>query len=165
MATFSSLATMVMRLSLATILLKFSIRPVLLIALTSSGVVALATPFADNYPFIALLKFLIGLNYGAVMSFGSTLIATHSTPDADGFWSVTASWDGDFTHDGASSSLKSFTVKKSGCLIATATYGSELSPQVQFLRGFRDNTVYSIFAGSNFMTAFKMVFTTHSVQM
>jgi hypothetical protein len=41
-----------------------------------------------------------------------------------------------------------------GCLIATATYESELSPQVQFLRGFRDNTVLSTFAGSNFMTAF-----------
>jgi len=76
------------------------------------------------------------------------------TPDADGSWSVKASWDGDSTHEGASSSLKSFTVKTSGCLIATATYGSELSPQVQFLRGFRDNTVYGTFAGSNFMTAF-----------
>ncbi|MBA7493011.1 hypothetical protein ES702_03566 [subsurface metagenome] len=76
------------------------------------------------------------------------------TPDADGAWSVTASWNGDSTHESASSSSKSFTVKKSGCLIATATYGSELSPQVQFLRGFRDNTVYSTFAGSSFMKVF-----------
>ncbi len=76
------------------------------------------------------------------------------TPDADGSWSVSCSWDSDATHDGSSSSSKSFTVKKSGCLIATATYGSELSPQVQFLRGFRDNTVYSTFAGSSFMTMF-----------
>jgi desulfoferrodoxin (superoxide reductase-like protein) len=43
---------------------------------------------------------------------------------------------------------------QSGCLIATATYESELSPQVQFLRGFRDKTVLNTFAGSNFMTAF-----------
>jgi peptide/nickel transport system substrate-binding protein len=41
-----------------------------------------------------------------------------------------------------------------GCLIATATYESELSPQVQFLRGFRDNYVLSTFAGNNFMIAF-----------
>ncbi len=76
------------------------------------------------------------------------------TPDADGSWSVTATWAGDSMHDGSSSSLMSFIVKKSGCLIATATYGSELSPQIQFLRGFRDNTVYSTFAGSSFMTVF-----------
>jgi hypothetical protein len=76
-------------------------------------------------------------------------------PDAIGLWSVTASWNGDSTYEGASSSSKSFTVKKkSGCLIATATYGSELSPHVQFLRGFRDNTVLSTFAGSSFMMAF-----------
>lgn len=45
-------------------------------------------------------------------------------------------------------------VKKKGCIIATATYGSELSPEVQFLRGFRDQKVVSTFAGSHFMKAF-----------
>jgi len=39
-------------------------------------------------------------------------------------------------------------------LIATATYESELSPEVQFLRGFRDRQVLSTFAGSEFMKAF-----------
>jgi len=76
------------------------------------------------------------------------------TPDAEGSWSVTASWDGDSTYEGVASTSMSFTVKKSGCLIATATYGSELSPQVQFLRGFRDNNVISTFAGSSFMEGF-----------
>jgi hypothetical protein len=41
-----------------------------------------------------------------------------------------------------------------GCLIATATYGSELAPQVQFLREIRDNTVLSTVSGTSFMTAF-----------
>jgi len=41
-----------------------------------------------------------------------------------------------------------------GCLIATATYGSELAPQVQFLREVRDNTVLSTSSGSVFMTSF-----------
>ena len=41
-----------------------------------------------------------------------------------------------------------------GCLIATAAYGSELSPEVQFLRKFRDEHVLKTFAGSNFMKAF-----------
>jgi hypothetical protein len=43
---------------------------------------------------------------------------------------------------------------KGGCLIATATYGSELAPQVQFLREIRDNTVLSTASGTSFMTAF-----------
>ena len=31
-----------------------------------------------------------------------------------------------------------------GCLIATAAFGSELAPQVQFLREIRDNTVLQL---------------------
>ena len=41
-----------------------------------------------------------------------------------------------------------------GCLIATATYGSELAPQVQLLRELRDNTVLGTQSGASFMTAF-----------
>jgi len=41
-----------------------------------------------------------------------------------------------------------------GCLIATATFGSELAPQVQFLREIRDNTVLSTASGASFMTTF-----------
>jgi len=40
------------------------------------------------------------------------------------------------------------------CIVATATYGSELSPEVQFLRSFRDQQVKSTFAGDQFMVAF-----------
>jgi len=40
------------------------------------------------------------------------------------------------------------------CLIATAAYGSEVSPVVQYLRDFRDNLVMHTFAGSSFMKAF-----------
>lgn len=45
-------------------------------------------------------------------------------------------------------------VQVSPCLIATATFGSELAPQVQFLRDFRDQQITSTFAGSNFMNVF-----------
>lgn len=47
-----------------------------------------------------------------------------------------------------------FGEKSSGCLIATATYGSELAPQVQFLREIRDNAVLSTASGASFMSAF-----------
>ena len=41
-----------------------------------------------------------------------------------------------------------------GCLIATATYGSELAPQVQHLREIRDNKVMSTDSGASFMEEF-----------
>jgi len=41
-----------------------------------------------------------------------------------------------------------------GCLIATATYGSELAPQVQQLRELRDNQLLNTEAGSSFISAF-----------
>ncbi len=41
-----------------------------------------------------------------------------------------------------------------GCLIATATYGSELAPQVQQLRELRDNTLLQTSSGAAFMDGF-----------
>jgi hypothetical protein len=43
---------------------------------------------------------------------------------------------------------------QSGCLIATAAFGSEFAPQVQELRAFRDGIAMRTFAGVNFMTSF-----------
>jgi len=45
-----------------------------------------------------------------------------------------------------------------GCLIATAAYGTELAPQVQFLREIRDNTVMSTSSGLSFMTGFNQLY-------
>ncbi len=45
-----------------------------------------------------------------------------------------------------------------GCLVATAAYGTELAPQVQFLREVRDNTVMSTSSGAAFMTGFNQVY-------
>jgi len=41
-----------------------------------------------------------------------------------------------------------------GCLIATATYGSELAPQVQQLRELRDNKLLNTESGTSFMNSF-----------
>ena len=45
-----------------------------------------------------------------------------------------------------------------GCLIATATFGSELAPQVQQLRELRDNTILSTESGTAFMTGFNQFY-------
>ena len=47
---------------------------------------------------------------------------------------------------------------KNGCLIATAAFGSELAPQVQFLREYRDNTIMATAAGSSFLHVFNAVY-------
>ena len=45
-----------------------------------------------------------------------------------------------------------------GCLIATAAFGSEMSPQVQFLREIRDNTVLQTESGTLFMAGFNQFY-------
>ena len=45
-----------------------------------------------------------------------------------------------------------------GCLIATAAYGSELAPQVQFLREIRDGALLSTASGSSFMAGFNQFY-------
>ncbi len=45
-----------------------------------------------------------------------------------------------------------------GCLIATATYGTEMAPQVQLLREIRDNQLMSTDSGSSFMTGFNQLY-------
>ncbi len=45
-----------------------------------------------------------------------------------------------------------------GCLIATATYGSEMALEVQQLRELRDNTLLQTESGTSFMSTFNDVY-------
>lgn len=45
-----------------------------------------------------------------------------------------------------------------GCLIATATYGSELAPQVQQLRELRDNSLLQTNSGRSFLNSFNTLY-------
>jgi hypothetical protein len=54
---------------------------------------------------------------------------------------------------------------QSQCLIATATFGSELTPQVQYLRYFRDNYILSTASGTAFMKVFDSVYYSFSPQI
>ena len=50
------------------------------------------------------------------------------------------------------------TSEGGGCLIATAAFGSEMSPQVQQLRELRDNVIMQTASGHTFMTGFNQVY-------
>ena len=55
--------------------------------------------------------------------------------------------------------------KGGGCLIATATYGSELAPQVQQLRELRDNSLLQTASGTSFMSSFNQFYYSFSPQI
>ena len=50
------------------------------------------------------------------------------------------------------------TSEGGGCLIATAAFGSEMSPQVQQLRELRDNVIMQTASGHTFMTGFNQIY-------
>ncbi|QDI88919.1 peptidylprolyl isomerase [Candidatus Nitrosopumilus sp. SW] len=50
------------------------------------------------------------------------------------------------------------TEENGGCLIATATFGSEMAPQVQKLRELRDNTILTTESGTAFMSGFNQLY-------
>ena len=52
-----------------------------------------------------------------------------------------------------------------GCLIATATYGSEMAPQVQQLRELRDNQLLNTESGTSFMKSFNEFYYSFSPQI
>jgi peptidyl-prolyl cis-trans isomerase B (cyclophilin B) len=58
----------------------------------------------------------------------------------------------------AASQNNSSQTEGGGCLIATATYGSEMSNEVQQLRELRDNTLLNTESGTQFMQYFNNVY-------
>ena len=66
----------------------------------------------------------------------------------------------DFTYEITKKPTVSRVVEQvgGGCLIATATYGTELAPQVQMLREIRDNSLLQTESGRSFMESFNQFY-------
>ena len=62
------------------------------------------------------------------------------------------------TAEAATETETSPETRGGGCLIATAAFGSEMAPQVQFLREIRDNTVLQTESGTSFMAGFNQFY-------
>lgn len=60
--------------------------------------------------------------------------------------------------DGVCHVVKTDKYPSGDCLIATASYGSELAPQVQMLREIRDNTLLNTESGQIFMSGFNSIY-------
>jgi len=94
-----------------------------------------------------------------VTTLTSTSTAT-TTPTTTAMTTVTPTTTVQTTSSVVSTSTATSVVTSTGpwtppkCVIATATFGSEASPAVQFLRNFRDRLVLSTTAGSAFMQVF-----------
>ena len=85
---------------------------------------------------------------------GTMLIANHINDYTLKEWTDVST----FSKNGSTESAKESTSVKTGngggCLIATATYDSELAPQVQQLRELRDNQLLQTESGTVFMETF-----------
>jgi len=88
---------------------------------------------------------------------GKEIFAQVNKTNRSSVVSIVFDGNGDTIDITATKYLEKVELEKSnggGCLIATATFGSELAPQVQQLRELRDNTVLQTESGTSFMTGF-----------
>ena len=101
---------------------------------------------------------LVGLPGGASYTFnpssvtptGSSVLTINSG-SAKGTFTLLVKGNAEGVERTATLTLK---VNEKKCIIATVTYGSEVSREVNFLRGFRDNIVLSTLAGRMFYVFF-----------
>mgnify|MGYP002153774905 FL=1 len=87
---------------------------------------------------------------------GSSTLTVRTQPTAkNGSYVLTVTASGGGRNHSTSVTL---VIQGSGCLIATATYESELAFEVQFLRGFREERVMPTHAGRQFLYTFNMFY-------
>ena len=96
--------------------------------------------------------FTASLGADSITPPGSTVL-TIRAGDTPGFYRITVEGVSGKIHR-AAALLVEVKEKEKRCIIATVTYGSELSREVQLLRRFRDRYVSKTFLGSCFLYSF-----------
>jgi len=112
-------------------------------SLTTSSITATSTSI---YPTITMT--LMNTSFVATTIFSPTVTVTHLQTSVVPTTSIATSLLTTTT-----TAITTIAVTRP-CVIASAAYGSDLAPEVQFLREFRDKSVMSTFAGAQFMKIF-----------
>jgi hypothetical protein len=103
---------------------------------------------------------------GSYVVYASAGKAGYSSAQKETQFTVLAQTTATSTQPSSSSLSSSQTSRPpSQCFIATATYGSEISPEVSLLRYFRDAQVLKTSAGRSFMQAFNAFYYSFSPQV
>ena len=89
---------------------------------------------------------------------GTMLIANHINDYTLKEWTDVSTFSKNVSTEPAKETTSVKSGNGGGCLIATATYGSELTPQVQQLRELRDNQLLQTESGSAFMSSFNEMY-------
>jgi len=89
---------------------------------------------------------------------GTMLIANHINDYTLKEWTDVSTFSKNVSAESAKETTSVKSGNGGGCLIATAAYGSEMSPQVQLLREIRDNQLMNTESGTAFMSTFNNVY-------
>ena len=86
------------------------------------------------------------------------LIANHINDYTLKEWTDVSTFSQNISTESATETTSVKSGNGGGCLIATATYGSEMSTEVQQLRELRDNQLLQTKSGTQFMTMFNDIY-------
>ena len=114
----------------------------------------------DNVPIMALVPKTLVQEHFQILLNNEKIEFKKFNQNSTHYWiRLDPHTSGTFLITNLQDSAPADTLRSSGgCLIATATYGTELSTQVQLLRELRDNVVSDTNSGKSFMAGFNQLY-------